>query len=72
MKFINSSNYIANISTLYKKYNIGSWFFSGSKGYIISIKSPTSILVAIETAQSELDGLFDDVAVALPVKKSAK
>ncbi len=71
MKFINSSNYIANMSTLYKKYNIGAWFFSGNRGHILSIKPPQSIMVSIENAQTELDDLLDDAAVALAPKKPA-
>ncbi|MCL4364931.1 MAG: hypothetical protein M1569_00435 [Candidatus Marsarchaeota archaeon] len=72
MKFINSSNYVANISSTYKKYNIGSWFFSGSKGHIISVKPPQSILVSIDNARDEISGLIDDIADIFVHKKPAK
>ena len=72
MKFINSSNYVANISTTYKKYNIGSWFFSGSKGHIITVKPPQSVLVSIDNARDEISGRIDDIDDMFVHKKSAK
>lgn len=71
-KFINSSEYIANISSTYRKYNIGSWFFSGNKGHVMAIKPPQSILVAIENAHNDIDSRMDDAATILSPKKSAK
>ena len=60
-KMINISNYVADISTTYKKYTIGSWLFSGQKPYIITINTPPSAIMVIDRINSEIGDELDSV-----------
>lgn len=61
-KFVNISNYIANLSTTYKKYNLGSWLFSGEKGYNLSVKQPESMVITVESSQEYIDDAVDNAS----------
>ena len=58
-KLINASNYIADITTTYNNHNIGSWVFSGSRTYVVSINLPESAVTAIDDLQSDVDDIMD-------------
>ncbi len=58
-KLINASNYIADITTTYNNHNIGSWVFSGSRTYVVSINLPESAITAIDDLQSDVDDIMD-------------
>ncbi len=64
-KFVNISNYIANISTMYKKYNIGSWIFSGERTYAITVEQPESMVITVENAQQYIDSAIDEASGTL-------
>jgi len=57
-KLAASSTLIADMGTSYKNYNIGSWLFSGSKNYVLSVYMPDSEIFALDASRSEIDGLL--------------
>ncbi len=66
-KMVNISNYIADVSTAYGKYNIGSWLFSGQRSYVITVSTPTSVIMVIDKVNEEigeqLDSVYDRLAL---------
>lgn len=64
-KFVNISNYIANLSTTYKKYNIGSWLFSGERSYNLSVKQPESMVITVENSRDYLDDAVQNASVII-------
>ncbi len=68
-KLVNISNYIADISTTYKKYYLGSWLFSGQRAYVLTINPPDSPLIMLDQVNSEIDNLLDGVKVRLQMVK---
>jgi hypothetical protein len=61
-KIINSTNYIANLSGSYKEHKFGSWLFSGSKNYILTIRAPASIIMDIERSRETITGMLTSIA----------
>ena len=64
-KLVNISNYVADTSTKYKEYTIGSWLFSGQKVYTLAINPPASIILGMETAKNEIILRLDSVLQTL-------
>lgn len=64
-KFIGISNYVADISGKYKSYTIGSWVFSGTRTYMISINRPTSPLISMENSNEYIVEMLDSIANSL-------
>lgn len=62
-KLVESSVYVADLSTEYADHPIGYWFFSGPKGRAISISPPESSLI-------ELQNSHDEINIALNAAKS--
>ncbi|MDE1768488.1 MAG: hypothetical protein KGH64_00870 [Candidatus Micrarchaeota archaeon] len=71
-KFINISSYIANLSTTYQKYTIGSWLFSGERSYILEVNRPESVIMTIEDARNYIDDTLDDASEFLSTQAPAK
>ena len=59
-KMINGANYILDLSTSYKKYAIGNWFFSGSKNCLLSIQMPDSRILVMENAKDTIMVALDN------------
>ena len=57
-KLVASSTLVADLGGSYKKYSIGSWLFSGSKNYLLSVYMPDSTLLLLETSRAELDNML--------------
>lgn len=72
LRLINSSEYVANVSTVYKKYNIGAWFFSGERPRILSVNPPQSVLISIEAAHDEISDMLEAAAGRLAPAAPAK
>jgi hypothetical protein len=64
-KFINISNYIANLSTTYKKYNLGSWLFSGERDYTVEVSQPESMVITVEDAHDYISDGLESASAAL-------
>mgnify|MGYP001626422999 CR=1 FL=1 len=64
-KLIEHSNYAADLSLQYKSYYFGSWLFSGSKNYVLSVQIPTSPVLTIEMAMDEISSLFEDAVAEI-------
>ncbi|MDE1827772.1 MAG: hypothetical protein KGH65_01275 [Candidatus Micrarchaeota archaeon] len=61
-RLIGASTYIADLSTSYKTYTIGSWLFSGSKNYNLSLNPPSSVILNIEASRDEINFRIDGIA----------
>ena len=61
-KLINSSAYICDLSTSYRKYSIGSWLFSGNRSCLLSIQPPQSMVVSVENSRDAIIGMLDDIS----------
>lgn len=57
-KLVSSSMLVADLSVSYKNYTVGSWLFSGSKNYVLSVYMPDSTLLALEASRSEINNLL--------------
>ena len=67
-RMINISDYIADLSTVYKDYTIGSWLFSGRNRYLLSISPPSSEIMVMDRSRDEIKGLLESVRDSLNVK----
>jgi hypothetical protein len=67
-RMINISDYIAELSTVYKDYTIGSWLFSGRNKYLLSISPPSSEIIVMDRSRDEIKGLLESVRDSLSVK----
>ncbi|MEM0086751.1 MAG: hypothetical protein QW774_01970 [Candidatus Micrarchaeaceae archaeon] len=65
-RLIRQSNYVADLSTQYKQYTIGSWLFSGSKQYLVSLRMPESIAFDLQDAESTIGALLDNINLLIP------
>lgn len=61
-KLINSSNYVCDLSTSYRKYSIGNWLFSGSRSMLLSVKTPESRIIAIENSRDAILARLDNAS----------
>ena len=61
-KLVNSSNYIGDLSTPYRKYMVGTWIFSGNRSYIISERVPDNPVTMIDSARTVINTFLDDAA----------
>lgn len=61
-KLVNVSNYVADISTAYKEFRMGSWLFSGTKNHVLSINPPVSPVLVMESSRDVIDNMLDDIA----------
>jgi transcription termination factor NusB len=61
-KLVNVSNYVADLSTAYKEFRMGSWLFSGAKNHVLSINPPTSPVLVMENSKDVIEGILDDIA----------
>jgi hypothetical protein len=68
-KLINVSNYVANLSGTYKKYNLGSWLFSGQKAYVLTINVPQNPFMTIDRIDEEINTLLDGAAARIQISK---
>ncbi|HVA82616.1 MAG TPA: hypothetical protein VNF06_00430 [Candidatus Aquilonibacter sp.] len=64
-RLIGSCTYIADISTTYKTFTIGSWLFSGSKNYAVSVNPPSSVILNIESSREEINFRLDSIQARL-------
>ncbi len=71
-KLINISTYIANLSSTYKKYNLGSWLFSGPKDYVLEVNRPESMVITVEDAQQLINNGLNDAGEALASLNAVK
>ena len=61
-KLASVSNYVANVSAAYKQYYIGSWLFSGSKNYVLTMNPPISPVLAVENGSAIINGILDGIS----------
>lgn len=54
-------HYIADLSTKYKEFVLGTWLFSGNKNYLLTINPPSSILFNIEMSKREINQKLDSI-----------
>ncbi|MDE1873566.1 MAG: hypothetical protein KGI04_00390 [Candidatus Micrarchaeota archaeon] len=60
-KLVNASNYVADVSALYKQYRLGSWIFSGAKNHVLTINPPTSPVLVIENSRAIIGDMLSDI-----------
>ena len=61
-KLVSVSSYVANVSATYKEYYIGSWLFSGSKNYILTMNPPISPVLAVENGSAIVNGILNSIS----------
>lgn len=61
-KLLSNAVYVADVSVPYKNYTLGSWLFSGQKNYLLSLDTPTSIVLNIETSRDVISYLLDTIS----------
>jgi predicted RNA-binding protein with RPS1 domain len=59
-KLVNSSIYIGDLSSSYRRYRLGNWLFSGQRSYVIATRMPDNPVVMVEGSQKLIDSLLDD------------
>lgn len=67
-RMINISDYIADLSTSYGDYTVGSWLFSGRSKYMISIRPPVSEIIVMNMARDEIKALLESIYAEFSVK----
>ena len=60
-KLVTISNFVADISTLYKNHRLGSWIFSGAKNHVLTINPPASPVLIIENSRALISNMLDDI-----------
>ncbi|MDE1761735.1 MAG: hypothetical protein KGH59_03400 [Candidatus Micrarchaeota archaeon] len=65
IKLASISNFVADTSTKYNNYTIGSWFFSGEKSYTLAVNPPISVVLNIESARAEINERLDAISQSL-------
>lgn len=60
-KLVNASNYVADVSGVYKQYRLGSWVFSGAKNHVLTINPPASPVLVIDNSKSVINSMLDDI-----------
>ncbi|MGC9037468.1 MAG: hypothetical protein ACP5IK_02020 [Candidatus Micrarchaeia archaeon] len=60
-KLVSISHYVADMSIKYKNNIIGSWLFSGSKNYVLTLEIPASDALVIQTSKDTIDMLLGTV-----------
>lgn len=61
-KLTNGSDYVADLSGTYKEHKFGSWLFSGSKDYLLTIRAPTSIVMDIDRSSTLIKNMLNTVS----------
>jgi len=61
-KLLSNAVYVADVSVPYKNYILGSWLFSGQKNYLLSLDTPTSLVLNIETSRDVISYLLDTIS----------
>jgi len=64
-KLINTSTYICDLSTTYRKYTIGNWLFSGSRSFVLAVQAPESPVISIENARDQINTLIEEASIRL-------
>lgn len=59
-KLMGVSYYVADVSTAYKEYSMGSWLFSGNKNYVLSLTPPDSVILELESSREEISSRLDE------------
>ena len=67
-RMINISDYIADLSTVYKDYTIGSWLFSGRNRYLLSISPSSSEIMVMDRSRDEIKGVLESIHDSLNLK----
>lgn len=60
-KLVNASNYVADMSAVYKQYRLGSWVFSGAKNHVLTINPPASPVLVIENSRNQINDMLNDI-----------
>lgn len=61
-KLVGASNYVADISATYKEHRLGSWLFSGTKTYVLTINPPVNPVLAIENGNALITTILDSIS----------
>lgn len=61
-RLANGANYVANLSGSYKEHKLGSWLFSGSKAYVLTLNPPTSVVMDIERSKTAIKDMLASIA----------
>ena len=67
-KLVAASNYVADVSAVYKTYHLGSWLFSGAKNHVLTINPPTSPILTIESSRDTVNDMLDALSPATPAQ----
>ncbi len=67
-KLVAASNYVADVSAVYKTYRLGSWLFSGAKNHVLTINPPTSPILMIESSRDTVNDMLDALSPAAPAQ----
>jgi len=59
-KLTSGSTFVADMTYKYKDYNIGTWFFSGRKNYVVSVALEPNPVLSVEGSRTELNMLIDN------------
>ena len=57
-KLVLSSVLVADLSTSYNNYKIGSWLFGGNRNYRLNVYMPDSPLLMLDASRAELNNLL--------------
>ncbi|MEM3199526.1 MAG: hypothetical protein QXD11_02145 [Candidatus Micrarchaeaceae archaeon] len=64
-KLVSMTLFIADLTTTYKNYSIGSWLFSGYKNYVVNVALPQNEVMLLDTSKNELIDLLDAAGNAI-------
>lgn len=68
-KFIASAEYVANLSGKYLQHRFGSWLFSCSKAYVLTINPPSSIVMDINNSKSLILDMLSSLSIGAEPEK---
>ncbi|MGC8669945.1 MAG: hypothetical protein ACP5TL_02210 [Candidatus Micrarchaeia archaeon] len=61
-KLVSSSVIVADFTTEYNNLKIGDWHFNGQKNYSLTVYTPTSNVMLLDSSRDELNTLLDAAA----------
>lgn len=64
-KLVSSSTMVADFSYTYENSSVGSWFFGGSKNYMLNVYLPDNDVIMLEASRAEINELLDAATVVV-------
>jgi hypothetical protein len=60
-KLVSISNFVADVSAVYKQYRLGSWVFSGVRNYVLNINPPASPVLVMDNSKVIINSILDEI-----------